>query len=274
MSMFCDADLAARIERAEAELMEATSRAAGRRRGDGSAFALALAGGAATFAETDSPFNKIAGLGFGGTPPDAELERVERAFEAAGSPVQAEVATLADPAIAELLTGRGYRLVSFENVLGRSLTDLPETGPAAGIEVRPSGEDPYESLVADATATADTQGVPSHEDFDREVLVNAMRDLAESGARRWLALRDGEPAGGGSMRIAGTIAQLTGAATSPAHRRRGVQTALLAARLAEAAVAGCEVAVVTTQPGSQSQQNVQRMGFDLLYTRAVLLRQA
>jgi hypothetical protein len=58
-----------------------------------------------------------------------------------------------------------------------------------------------------------------------------------------------------------------------AHRRRGVQTALLSARLAGAAAAGCDIAVVTTQPGSKSQQNVQRRGFDLLYTRAVLVKQ-
>jgi len=69
------------------------------------------------------------------------------------------------------------------------------------------------------------------------------------------------------------IAQLTGAATAPAHRRRGVQTALLLARLTDAAAAGCDIAVVTTQPGSRSQRNVQRRGFDLLYTRAVLVKQ-
>jgi hypothetical protein len=33
------------------------------------------------------------------------------------------------------------------------------------------------------------------------------------------------------------------------------------------------VAVVTTQPASRSQQNVQRRGFDLLYTRAILVKQ-
>ena len=32
-------------------------------------------------------------------------------------------------------------------------------------------------------------------------------------------------------------------------------------------------AVITTQPGSRSQQNAQRQGFDLLYTRAVLVKQ-
>lgn len=43
------------------------------------------------------------------------------------------------------------------------------------------------------------------------------------------------------------------------------------ARLADATAAGCEVAVITVQPGSKSQQNAQRHGFDLLYTRAVLV---
>jgi hypothetical protein len=36
--------------------------------------------------------------------------------------------------------------------------------------------------------------------------------------------------------------------------------------------AGCDIAVVTTAPGSKSQENVQRRGFDLLYTRAILVK--
>ena len=74
-------------------------------------------------------------------------------------------------------------------------------------------------------------------------------------------------------RIAEGLAQFAGAATAPAHRRRGVQTALLSARLAHAAAVGCDIAVITTVPGSKSQQNAQRQGFDLLYTRADLLKQ-
>jgi hypothetical protein len=31
-------------------------------------------------------------------------------------------------------------------------------------------------------------------------------------------------------------------------------------------------AVIVTQPGSKSQQNAQRRGFDLLYTRAILVK--
>ena len=75
------------------------------------------------------------------------------------------------------------------------------------------------------------------------------------------------------MRLCEGIAQLCGAATLPEHRRHGVQSALLRGRLEIAGRAGCDVAVVTTQPGSKSQENVQKQGFELLYTRAILVRQ-
>jgi GNAT superfamily N-acetyltransferase len=111
-----------------------------------------------------------------------------------------------------------------------------------------------------------------HEEFPREMVENAERDSASAGLARYAALRDGVLAGGASLRIDEGVAQLAGAATAPAHRRRGIQSALLAARLADAGVAGCDVAVITTQPGSRSHQNAQRQGFDLLYTRAVLIK--
>src|SRR6266581_4171703 len=134
--------------------------------------------------------------------------------------------------------------------------------------------EPWLEVVADAVAHPDTQGLPSHEQFSRKVIASAMRDLtAAAGVLRYAALRDGVIAGGASFRMAEGVAQLTGAATAPAHRRRGIQTAFMSARLADAAAAGCDVAVVTTQPGSKSQQNAQRRGFDLLYTRAILVKQ-
>jgi ribosomal protein S18 acetylase RimI-like enzyme len=276
LPLFCDTALAGRIERAEAQLIAKAGEAARRRGGDAAGFVLPVAGGVASFAEEGSPFNKVAGLGFGGVPSAAALDELERAFAALGAPVQIELAHLAGSAIGALLTGRGYRLVSFENVLGLSLAAEPERVTPAGVEVRPSGDGEFGAwldVVADAVAHPDAQGVPSHEEFPREVVVRAERDLAAAGAVRYAALRDGVIVGGASLRLAEGIAQLTGAATAPAHRRRGVQTALLSARLADAAAAGCDIAVVTTQPASKSQQNVQRRGFELLYTRAILVKQ-
>ncbi|WP_187366031.1 hypothetical protein [Trebonia kvetii] len=101
--------------------------------------------------------------------------RIEAAFAACGSPVQVELAHLADPAIGAQLTARGYQLESFENVLGRDLTGGFQPVMPAGVEARHSGAD---------------------------------------------------------------------------------------------------VAAIVTQPGSKSQRNAQRQGFDLLYTRAVLVKRS
>ena len=254
MPLFCGTALAERVERVEAQLI---AQAAGSRP---AAFVTAVAGGVASFAEDGSPFNKVAGLGFAGVPATAELAEIERVFAARDAPVQVELPTLADPAIGTLLTGRGYRLTSFENVLGM---------------VRPSGEEfeAWLDVVTEGFAVPDEQGVPSHEEFPREILARAVRDLVSAaGVVRYDALSGGGIVGGASFRLAEGVAQLTGAATAPAYRRRGVQTALLSARLADAAAAGCDIAVITTQPGSKSQQNAQRRGFDLLYTRAILVK--
>ena len=273
--LFCDTTLAGRIERAEAQLIARSSEAARRRVGT-AGFVIPIAGGVASFAGQGSPFNKVAGLGFGGVPDPAALDDIEKAFAACGSPVQIELAQLADPAIGALLTGRGYRLESFENVLGRALTGEPEQVMPAGVDVRLGREEElgtWLEVVAEGSAHPDTQGVPWHEEFPREAIIGAECDLAAAGAVRYAALREGVIAGGATMRMAEGVAQLTGAATSPAHRRRGVHTALLSARLADASDAGCDVAVITTQPGSKSQQNAQRQGFDLLYAHAVLVKQ-
>jgi len=276
LPLFCNSAMAEQIERVEAQLMAACTEAALRRNGRAGSFHILFAGGEASFSEIGSPFNKVAGLVFDGVPTAAALDEIERAFTASGSPVQVELAHLADPAIGILLSERGYRLESFENVLGLALDGEFEHVHPAGIEIRRSGDEEFEAwlnVVADGAAHPDAQGVPWHEEFPRDIYLAAERDLAAAGVIRYAAVRDGALAGGAGLRLAEGIAQFAGAATAPAHRRRGIQSALLAARLVDAAEAGCTVAVITTQPGSTSQQNAQRRGFDLLYTRAVLVKQ-
>ncbi|MEV6072802.1 GNAT family N-acetyltransferase [Nocardia sp. NPDC052001] len=274
--MFCSVELGARIERVETELIATGSAAANARLGGEAGFVIPIGGGVASFADMGSPLNKVAGLGFAGVPDADEFDAVEKQFAVRDTPVQVELAHLGDPGIAELLTGRGYRLISFENVLGIDLTDAPEPVTPAGVEVRASGTGEFDiwlDIIADGFAHPDTQGVASHEEFPREIIADAMRDLtAAAGVQRYVAVHEDAIAGGASMRMSQGVAQLTGAATLPAHRRHGIQSALLSARLTEAAVAGCDIAVITTQPGSKSQQNAQRRGFSLLYTRAILVK--
>ncbi|HEY1515441.1 MAG TPA: GNAT family N-acetyltransferase [Solirubrobacteraceae bacterium] len=274
-SLFCSTALAERIERVEAQLIAEAGEAARRRSPDAGGFVTPIAGGVACFAEPGSPFNKVAGLGFGDVPSQAALDQIEHAFAACGAPVQVELAHLAAPATGALLTERGYRLESFENVLGLAIDGESARVTAPGIVVRPSGDDEFEAwldVVADGFAHPDMEGLPQHEEFPRDVIERAERDFTAAGVVRYVALRDGVVAGGASFRIAEGVAQFAGAATAPAHRRHGVQSAMLSARLADAVAAGCDIGVVTTLPGSKSQENMQRQGFELLYTRAILVK--
>jgi GNAT superfamily N-acetyltransferase len=275
--LFASATLAARIERADARLMSESASAAARRRPHTRAFATAVAGGAATYGAPGSPLNKVSGLGFAGPLDPVELDAVERAFAERGAAVQVELSCLAEPGIGALLTRRGYVLENFENVLGCRLPPSPLRALAEDVVISESqaGEaGAWLDLLITAFASPDAQGVPSHESFPSDELEMVMDDMAQAeGFIRYLARRGGVPAGGASMRLCDGVAQLCGAATLPEHRRRGVQSALLATRLEIASRAGCDVAVVTTQPGSKSQENVQKHGFELLYTRAILVRQ-
>jgi len=273
--LFASTALGARIERAEGSLISDSARAIARNRG-AEVFVQPIAGGVAVLTEEESPLNKLVGLGFDGPVDEAELELVERTFAARGAALRAEVACLAEPSVCELLTRRGYALIGFENVLGRALPAEHLPAIPAGIEITPGGPDDFAAwldVVVTGFATPDTQGVPSHESYPREVIERVVGDMATAeGFVRYLARRAGSPVGGASMRLHAGVAQLCGAATLPAHRRRGVQGAFLARRLAEASAAGCDVAVMTTQPGSKSQENGQRKGFELLYARAILER--
>jgi hypothetical protein len=275
--------LAARLERAERDTVldfALQARARGR-----TVVIEHLAGGVAVFGGHGQPFNKVAGLGFDGPLGEDAVARVEHAFDAVGSEIRVELATLADPAIATMLTRRGYVLVGHENVLGLALT--PErvrefetaVADSAGIAVSPALAHEFRlwrDTVIEGFARPDVfDGPPPTESFDRESLERVFEDSSTTpGMALYLARRGGDVAGAGSVRISHGLAQLTGGSTLPAHRRRGVQSTLLRARLVDAARAGCDLAITCTEPASKSQENMQRAGFELLYARAVLVRDA
>ena len=144
----------------------------------------------------------MAGLGFAGGPSASDLGEIEQAFAARGADVQVELSHLGDSRIGAVLTDRGYRLTSFENVLGRALDGEIERVTPPGVEVRRSGEDEFDvwiDVVADGFAHPDTQGVLAHEDFPRDVLARAERDFAAAGVVRYIALHYTVPAAGAAF---------------------------------------------------------------------------
>ena len=275
--------MAARIERAECETVLAFAARLQARGVD--VMIRDIAGASAVLAGPGQPINKLAGLGFAGPVEAGALAAIEREYDERGAELRVELATVADPAVGRLLTRRGYELVGYENALGvpldgdvvDGLTLAREADIARGIIVSPAGPDEtrlWIETVADGFSAPDQfDGPPPTESFERDAIVDMfLTSSGTEGVTLYLARRDGVVAGGGASRIFNRLVQLAGAATLPVHRRRGVQSALLRARLLDAARQGCDLAVVTTEPASKSQENVQRAGFELLYSRAVLIR--
>lgn len=277
-ALFADTALARRVEGAECELSMAVARAAqGRDGAEGLIFP--VAGGAAVFVRPGSPMNKLIGAGFDGPGDAASLAAIEDAFRERAAPLQAEVSTLADPAVAADFSRGGYLLSGFENVLGMRL-DGAERPPEAGSpsivvkEVGPGEEHSWAAVAIEGFSYPDaTVAQAPQEAVAGDDLARVVRDmLHDRSFRRFVAFCDGRLAGAANLRLSGSLAGLAGATTLPPFRRRGVQSALLATRLRLAREAGCELATVTTAPGSKSQENAMRRGFSLLYSRALLVK--
>ncbi len=263
---FVDLEFARRLEMAETTLPECVE-AIHRNKPSRPIAAETIAGGVAFFGGPAFPANQIVGMGLYGEVTPHDVDRVEQFFRSRGVPSTVVVSPLADASLLNLLGQRGYRIAEFNSVLIRRINPTEPFLLPAGIAIeRVSPE--TELLWRRTIAQGFHDVVPvSEEVFDGFASLPGSLDF--------LALIEDKAAGGCGGRIipeAG-IATLYGTATLPEFRRRGVQSALIARRLHEAALAGCEYAVVSTQPGSGSQRNMERRGFRVAYTKVVMLRE-
>ncbi|NOU68824.1 N-acetyltransferase [Paenibacillus sp. LMG 31461] len=95
--------------------------------------------------------------------------------------------------------------------------------------------------------------------------------LNRPGWKLFLALWDDVPAAVAVMHISNNIASFTLAATAPAFRRKGLQTSLLLWRMYEAYKSNSELVVAQASFGSSSQNNMERVGMQIAWTRSVWL---
>jgi len=226
-----------------------------------------IAGGIALFGGVKYPSNQIVGMGLNAAIADDDMDRVEHFFRSRGVASTVVVSPLADESLRNLLGERGYRIAEFNSVLIRRISASESCKPPDDIvieRVTPQTVRPWMQAIA--------RGFSQDVDAAEEIFGGF---AALPGALAFLARIEDKAVGGCGGRIIpeARIASLFGAATLPEYRCRGVQTALIARRLHEAAQAGCEYAVVSTNPGSGSQRNMERRGFRLAYTKVVMTRE-
>ena len=281
ISVFADAALGARIDRAEGRLCARLALATSPSPEAGGPFVVPISGGLAVFASRGSPMNKVIGAGFDG-PLDLEvLANIEGRWTVRHEPVRVELSILADPGAVAALAARGYRWHGFENVLGAPLGEASTPGSNRGLTTEIIGREGFRewfNVAVESFANMDGSGSTADPEMSREELERVLGEVTGpdvfDGMTRYLARVDGEPAGEAALNVDDRLAHLAGSGTVPRFRGRGVQKALISRRLADARQQGCDLAVVVTAPGSRSQRNVMRRGFQLLYTRAILTKLA
>lgn len=268
---FADLALARRLEMTDALAGIEFARAWARLNSFAGEVFLPVAGGHASFGGVDSPVTQAFGLGLNGPVTEADMEAMEDFYQSLGSAINIETCPLADPSLLNLLNERGYRPIEYSNVFARELTGDDARVwpvPTSDVHVRRSAPDEGESysMLVGRSFFENTEISP-------EFIAIFSSTYYAAGAFFLVAEVEGVPAGGGMMSIHQGVASLGGAGTLPEFRNRGVQTALLLARLAFAAESRCDLAMVATLPGSGSQRNVERQGFRVVYTRTKFLRE-
>jgi len=266
---FVDKALARRLESAEEMPQVLYARMFQKTRPEIGAAEEEVCGGHMIFAGLGSPIGRATGAGLERPFTADELDRIEQFYRSHKAPSQVDLCPMHEPAVFELFKERGYGIAELNNVLYRKL-DPEETFPPApaGCEIRRSL--PEE---ADRAGTiVETAFFPDGAPEAFQGLVAPFYQMER--ALAFVAAINGKlvACGTGLVIPEHRVFALCGAGTLAEFRGRGLQTALLRARMAAAVAAGCEYAAVVTQGGTTSQRNVERLGFRVAYSKVTVIK--
>jgi GNAT superfamily N-acetyltransferase len=260
--LFADFELAKRLERAEG--FACVQFAAARKKvfpNCDSAW-IRCAGADVVFDGVDAPTTQTFGLGLFEELTPGALDEMQQFFLERGAAVMHEVSPLVGAKTLDLLCTRGYRPIEISNVLFRTV-ESPKSSDRDDLRVRVIGENE-----AKVWAAVSAQGW-THEHPELKEFVEQMGVLmvAREQSPCFLAEIKGVAGAAGGLSLHEGVALFAGAATVPEFRRRGLQGALLEARMRYALAHGCDLAMMVAEAGSNSQRNAERQGFRVAYTR-------
>ncbi|MEM6562002.1 MAG: GNAT family N-acetyltransferase [Planctomycetota bacterium] len=226
-----------------------------------------VAGGAACFLAQRSWMNCAVGCG---TDPDqpldaAALDRITDFFHRRGVDATIDFPhTVVDHHV-KTLAACGYRMREGESQY------LMPLAPGMGLPGLPEGVEVEEFKAGVSTEADETWLRLNHlseigDEPNTPVAVRRderERILHHPRSRLFVARLDGEPVGAAGMEATDEVAVLFGGTVIREARRRGVQRAMMLARLRLAADDGCPVALIGSDPDGPTARNAERLGFRL-----------
>ncbi len=267
---FVDKAFARRLESCEEMPQAFYARVFQRTRPELGSAAEEICGGHMVFAGLGSPIGRATGVGLDQPFTKEVLDQIEQFYREKKAPAQVDLCPMHGPEVFEMCKERGYAIAELNNVLYRKLEPNEKfPDPPAGCELR-------RSFIEEAHLTGSIVENAFFPDGAPEAFRGLIDPLYQmEGGLAFVATVQGEPVacGTGLVIPEHNVFALCGAGTKTECRGRGLQTALLRARMAAAAVAGCEYAVVVTQGGTTSQRNAERLGFRVAYSKVTVIRQ-
>jgi GNAT superfamily N-acetyltransferase len=229
-----------------------------------------ICGGHMVFAGLGSPIGRATGTGLDRPLTAEDIDRIEEFYRSHKAPSQVDVCPLHPPEVFEMFKERGYAFIELNNVLYRKL-DPDEKFPPPPDHCRIRRSHPGEAEIA--SSVVEQAFFPDGAPEAYRALLAPLYQM--EGGLAFVAEVDGKSVAcaTGLVIPQHRVYALCGAGTLTPYRGRGLQTALLRARMEAAVQAGCEFAVVVTKGGSASQRNVERLGFRVAYSKVTVIKQ-
>lgn len=260
--MKIDLDFCKRIERAEARGWH-SALDYGRDAFPERDLAVTEIGGATVCFAGDSFFSQTVGIGIDSNVRDEDLDAIAEFYHSRGVPARIISTPIAGDELARMLIRHGFTIEEYENALAGDLTQIhgerdsrvevwsePKEWAEFSARAFEDGKDPGDGLLFGSFMMA------SHPN----VIALALRENGEVMTTGCIA---NEP---------DSIAGLFATSTALSARGRGYQTALIQDRIARAREAGSTIARATAKPGTASERNFRRAGFEVLYSRTTWVR--
>ncbi|RUR10090.1 GNAT family N-acetyltransferase [Legionella sp. km772] len=221
---------------------------------------LELGGGAACFAGLSSFFSQVVAWGFELKSKQfkPQIEAIEDFYRSCGhSRVDLELCPLVGNDLLIALGQRGYRITEMNNISFLDLAHYSLNEEKVQFEIRQIAS--HEVRQWAKTIALGFGYIEAQEQFIHYAQLKGVRAFAVYDNEQIVA--------GATIAIHGPVADLGVTSTLPAYRNRGLQKLLLKERLKFAIDEALPLVTVTTEPGSISDLNIQKIGFRCAYTR-------
>lgn len=215
-------------------------------------------------------------VGFGGTDhvQTTQLRQLEALYAPIGLCPEIHLSPFADPSTVQSLLSSGYVekgvLSTYVCTREELPVDLQQQPLEADVIVAPAHASETKSFIQASVAGFEDEG-------RAPALLRILAEIAtlRADTRLFVAKVNKEIAGTAALAVidmpCGQVGYLYLDSTLPPHRGRGVQQALMRARLLEARKCGLTLAMTTTRLHTGSGRNAERAGFRLAYTTTIFM---